>query len=117
MTTGPENPLSAAVDFLQGTFSGTVATVAAVLAVAGIGLLMLSGRMDVRRSAMVILGCFIIFGAATIAAGIQGAIFSNRAPADSASTAPLPAPPVPSSPAAPSAATYDPYAGAAVPRQ
>jgi type IV secretory pathway VirB2 component (pilin) len=117
MTIGSENPLTAAVYFLQGTLAGSVAAVAAVLAVAGIGLLMLSGRIDVRRSAMVILGCFILFGAAKIAAGFEGAIFRNHEPADSAETAPFSESSIPSPTPKPSAAIYDPYAGAAVPRQ
>jgi type IV secretion system protein VirB2 len=60
-----------AVRWLQGTFLGTVATVVAVIAVAVVGLLMLSGRINWRHGAIVILGCFILFGAASIVAGIQ----------------------------------------------
>lgn len=60
-----------AVQWLQGTLLGTVATVAAVIAVAAIGFLMLTGRMNWRFGAVVILGCFILFGAASIVAGIQ----------------------------------------------
>jgi type IV secretion system protein VirB2 len=63
----------AAVRWLQGTLLGTVATVVAVIAVATVGLLMLSGRINWRYGATVILGCFILFGAASIVAGIQSA--------------------------------------------
>jgi type IV secretion system protein VirB2 len=63
----------AAVSWLQGTLLGTVATVVAVIAVASVGFLMLTGRIDWRRGAVVILGCFILFGAASIVAGIQSA--------------------------------------------
>ena len=52
---------------------GTVATVVAVIAVAVVGLMMLTGRMNWRYGATVILGCFILFGAASIVAGIQSA--------------------------------------------
>lgn len=62
-----------AVRWLQGTLLGTVATVVAVIAVAAVGLLMLSGRINWRHGAVVILGCFILFGAASIVAGIQSA--------------------------------------------
>jgi type IV secretion system protein VirB2 len=34
---------------------------------------MLTGRIDWRRGATVILGCFIVFGAAAIVAGIKSA--------------------------------------------
>lgn len=60
-----------AVQWLQGTLLGTVATVVAVIAVAVVGLMMLTGRINWRYGAMVILGCFILFGAASIVAGIQ----------------------------------------------
>jgi len=60
-----------AVRWLQGTLLGTVATVVAVIAVASVGFLMLTGRMNWRYGATVILGCFILFGAAGIVAGIQ----------------------------------------------
>ena len=60
-----------AVQWLQGTLLGTVATTIAVIAVAFIGLMLLTGRMNWRHGAAVILGCFILFGAASIVAGIQ----------------------------------------------
>lgn len=62
-----------AVNWLQGTLLGTVATVAAVIAVAAVGFMMLTGRINWRHGAVVILGCFILFGAATIVAGIRTA--------------------------------------------
>lgn len=62
-----------AVNWLQGTLLGTVATVAAVIAVASVGFMMLTGRINWRHGAVVILGCFILFGAASIVAGIQSA--------------------------------------------
>jgi type IV secretion system protein VirB2 len=60
-----------AVQWLQNTLLGTVATVVAVIAVASVGFLMLTGRINWRYGATVILGCFILFGAASIVAGIQ----------------------------------------------
>ena len=60
-----------AVNWLQGTLMGTVATVAAVIAIAGVGFMMLTGRINWRYGATVILGCFILFGAASIVAGIR----------------------------------------------
>ena len=61
----------AAMRWLEGTLLGTIATVVAVIAVATVGLLMLTGRINWRYGATVILGCFILFGAASIVAGIQ----------------------------------------------
>lgn len=62
-----------AVNWLQGTLLGTVATVVAVIAVAVVGFMMLTGRINWRHGAVVILGCFILFGAASIVAGIRAA--------------------------------------------
>ncbi|MDP3749264.1 MAG: TrbC/VirB2 family protein [Phenylobacterium sp.] len=63
-----------AVSWLQGTLLGTVATVVAVIAVASVGLLMLTGRLSWRYGASVILGCFILFGASAIVAGIRASV-------------------------------------------
>jgi type IV secretion system protein VirB2 len=63
--------LVSAVHWLQGTLLGTVATVVAVIAVASVGFLMLTGRINWRYGVTVILGCFILFGAASIVAGIR----------------------------------------------
>jgi type IV secretion system protein VirB2 len=60
-----------AVRWLQGTLLGTVATVVAIVAVATVGMLMLTGRINWRYGVTVILGCFILFGAASIVAGIH----------------------------------------------
>lgn len=64
-------PIVSAVQWLQGTLLGTVATVVAVIAVACVGFLMLTGRINWRHGAVVILGCFILFGAVSIVAGIR----------------------------------------------
>ena len=66
-------PILAAVAWVQGTLLGNVATTVAVVAVAIVGFMMLTGRMNWRHGATVIIGCFIVFGAAAIVAGIQTA--------------------------------------------
>lgn len=70
--------LVSAVQWLQGTLLGTIATVVAVIAVATVGLMMLTGRINWRYGATVILGCFILFGAASIVAGIQSTASLGR---------------------------------------
>jgi len=60
-----------AISWMQGTLMGTVATVAAVIAIACVGFMMLTGRINWRYGATVILGCFILFGAASIVGGIR----------------------------------------------
>jgi type IV secretory pathway VirB2 component (pilin) len=110
------NALTAALAWLHGTLLGTVATTVAIVAVAAVGFLMLTGRIDLRRAAQVVLGCFIIFGASTIAGGIIGAIQWRGVQPEVAQAAlpPPPALPPPTAPQ-PTATPYDPYAGAALP--
>lgn len=74
-TTDPRGsgPILAAVLWVQNTLLGNVATAVAVVAIAVCGFMMLTGRLEWRRGVTVILGCFIIFGAAAIVAGIQAA--------------------------------------------
>lgn len=67
-------PINSALLWLQGTLLGTVATTVAVMAVAAIGFMMLTGRMNWRFGATVIVGVFILFGATTIVAGIQAGV-------------------------------------------
>lgn len=64
-------PILAAMTWMQGTLLGNVATTAAVIAVATVGLLMLTGRMNWRFGVTVIIGCFVLFGATAIVSGIR----------------------------------------------
>lgn len=64
-------PIVAALSWMQGTLMGNVATTIAVMAVAAVGFLMLTGRLNWRFGATVVLGCFILFGAGAIVSGIQ----------------------------------------------
>ena len=111
------NAIGAAVGWLQGALLGSVATAAAVIAVASVGYLMLTGRIDVRRAIQVVFGCFILFGASSIAQGIMAGVNEFGAQQVTDTQPPLvttPPPPVyPQKPAQP----FDPYAGAAVPTQ
>lgn len=66
-------PIVSALLWMQGTLLGNVATAVAVMAVAAVGFMMLTGRLNWRFGATVIIGCFILFGAASIVAGIQSA--------------------------------------------
>jgi type IV secretion system protein VirB2 len=66
-------PIVSALMWLQGTLLGNVATAVAVIAVAMVGFMMLTGRMNWRFGATVIIGCFILFGAGAIVSGIQTA--------------------------------------------
>jgi type IV secretion system protein VirB2 len=65
-------PLLGAATWLQGTLLGNVATAVAVVAVAAVGM-MLTGRMNWRYGATVVVGLFVLFGAGSIVAGIRTA--------------------------------------------
>lgn len=111
---GGSGAIVAAVSWLQNTLLGTVATTVAVISIATVGLMMLSGRVDIRRGATVVIGCFILFGATSIASGIRS-VATGDSPIPQAPYAvepwTMPPPPPPAAPAGPA----DPYAGAAVP--
>lgn len=105
-----------AVRWVEGTLLGSVGTIIAVIAVSWIGFMMLFGRANVRHGLTVIGGCFVLFGAPTIAAGLQASIASpSGGRLDYAEV-----PPPPEAPPAPPTfvpANRDPYAGAALPLQ
>ncbi|HEX5006564.1 MAG TPA: TrbC/VirB2 family protein [Hyphomonadaceae bacterium] len=64
-------PIVAAVNWMQTGLLGPIATSVAVMAVAFVGFMMLTGRMNWKHGITVIVGCFVIFGAAAIVGGIQ----------------------------------------------
>ena len=71
-------PIVAALAWLQGTLLGNVATAVAVIAVAMVGFMMLTGRLNWRFGATVIVGCFVLFGASAIVSGIQSTTMIAR---------------------------------------
>jgi type IV secretory pathway VirB2 component (pilin) len=111
------SPILAAVTWVQSALLGTVATVIATIAIAALGFLMLSGRLPVRRGMTAILGCFILFGASSMARSIRaglGEVAGTPEPVPVAYVAPPPPAPAPPPPAPPRPPA-DPFAGAAVP--
>jgi len=97
-----------AVYWMNGALTGTVGTVVASVAVAGVGLRWLGGHADWRSGARVLIGCSLVVAAGTIAAALTGASPTVREPRlmageqeARAAVTPTPAAPV------------DPYAGAA----
>ena len=109
----PAQPvLGAAGEWTQGALGGTFATTLCVIAIAILGLLLLSGRLQVRRSVEVVLGCFLLLGAGLLAVQLQqlanGAAGTYRAGGEQVILpAPVETPPLPP-------ANYDPYAGASL---
>jgi type IV secretion system protein VirB2 len=108
-----QSVLVPAAQWGQNLLLGTFATIIAVVAIATTGLLMLSGRLDVRRGATVIVGCFVLFGAPAFAAGLM---FASEQSAAVQSVPEMPTAPSFSPTDQPSQSNFDPYAGAAVPQ-
>ena len=110
MTNPADNALVAAAQWLADVSTGSIAVGVATIAVAGIGFGMLAGRMDLRRGATVILGCFILFAAPFLASTfVQWANGGDGTPPRTAMAAPLPPTPAP-----PPQQPNDPYAGASL---
>lgn len=108
--TGTSELVTAAL-WAQGLFLGTVATTIAVVAIAAIGFMMMSGRISWRRGATVVLGCFLLFGAPTIVAGLRGqGATTNQDKLVATSVLPQQISNLNNT-----SAPYDPYAGASVP--
>jgi type IV secretory pathway VirB2 component (pilin) len=106
------SPIARSAGWIESVATGSLASVIAVIAVAIVGMMMLSGRLEVRRGITVVAGCFLVFGANVIARGIIGGIGHGVAEtsiaAEPAPSALVDAPRPPPQP-------YDPYAGASVP--
>lgn len=62
-----QTPVAASLGWIEGVLFGPVAVIFCVIAVAFVGAAMMTGRLAVRRGALVIVGCFILFGAPIIA--------------------------------------------------
>lgn len=112
---GEGGALLTAARWMESLVQGPAATTLAVLAVAATGLMMLSGRLPVRRGLVVALGCFVLFGAPTIARGLFAAAGgmpeSGVAPAMPIAAA---VPPPAYNPPSPPRQAADPYAGASI---
>jgi type IV secretory pathway VirB2 component (pilin) len=108
----PASAIAAASSWVSDLVFGPLATAIAVIAIAWVGFAMLSGRIEIRRGASVVLGCFLLFGARGIAEGLRSADSGEATP----SIASVPPPPVyaVTQPAANTTNAFDPYAGAAV---
>lgn len=106
-----QSVLVAALGWIESVLLGSVATGVAVLAVAFLGFGMLTGRIDWRTGARVIVGIFILFGAPVIVQELRNAVSGDggSAPDPVVAERPLAAPKVPDLMG--SSDPFDPYAG------
>jgi len=106
------DPLLVALNWLVSAATGTIATMVATLGVAVMGMLMLRGHTDWRKSTTTIIGIFVIIGAHAIALGLYSA---SGAESQAAATQPQPSTQEVPPPKHAPPHVYDPYAGASVP--
>ena len=99
--------------WLIALLSGSLATSIAVVAVAGVGFAMLRGEASLRQGIRVMLGCFILFGAPTIAQGLMAAANGHASDRVQNEPAAIRIPPPPKTKSEPN--PFDPYAGVATP--
>lgn len=108
----PNAVLPTASAWVADTLLGGLATGLCVLAVAFVGLMLMTGRLAIRDSLRVAVGCFVLLGAPPIASGLRGIADQATGPTSPAEvlmgTSPASAPLPP--------ANYDPYAGASLRR-
>ncbi len=101
--------LSQSADWLTQIVSSSLAATLCVIAIAFVGLMLMTGRLVVRDAVRVVLGCFVLLGAPAIATALlklTDVAAEPQQPAIIAAQTPPPAPLPPSN--------YDPYAGASL---
>lgn len=108
----PEPVLAAGSNWIMGLIGGSLAVSLCVIAMATLGMLMLTGRLTLRRGLQTILGCFVLLGSAGFAGELAGLTQDREASAQASLAVPpqsadIPLPPV----------TQDPYSGASLKRK
>ena len=108
-----QSTLVAATSWIEASLLGSLATAVAVIAVASVGIMLLQGRLPVRRGLSGVIGAFLVFGAAQIAGGLRS-IGSEVPPSGTQflKEVPFQAPEDTQQTGSP-ATGFDPYAGAA----
>lgn len=108
----PTSAIASATHWVSDLLFGPLATAIAVIAIAFIGFAMLAGRIDLRRGLVVVLGCFLLFGAQGFADSLRYLMAGDEVlPNYSVPSAPTFAK---APPPANTANAFDPYAGASV---
>jgi len=65
-------PLEAIIESIIGIMTGPIATGVAIVAVAAIGYMWMSGRMEMGKAVSIVFGMVLIFGAANIVNALRG---------------------------------------------
>lgn len=110
MTSNRGSALLGAGAWLDSLLDGQLPIVVCSIAMAVLGLAMFGGRLNIRRGAKLILGCFLVLGASTIATGLTQQSDNSIVEAEIL-VSPSVAPDLPQKK---SQQTNDPYAGASL---
>lgn len=81
--------ITAAADWVTELVTGPALTSLLLIAIAVLAFTMLSGRLPLRRGSLVILGCFILTGAAEISRSMMEFLPNTPVPALPSSPAPI----------------------------
>ena len=108
--------IGAATNWFMALLAGPIVTTLLIIAVAAFGFSLLFGRLSLRRGFEIVIGCFVLIGAADISQAMLGNVDSKTLPAlpaapasiDESALPPLGPDPVP---APRSGNPFDPYAG------
>ena len=104
-----EPVVETAGEWLASLFTGSLALSLCTIAIALVGMGLFVGRVSLRESARIVLGCFVLLGASSIAAGIGQATDHAELGMKEVAMTTLRSPPRDLPPA-----DYDPYAGASL---
>lgn len=66
------DPIEQIIESVIGIMTGPIATGVAIIGVASIGYMWMTGRMEMQRALTIIIGMVIIFGAANIVNALRG---------------------------------------------
>ena len=113
VTSENQSALASAAAWLVNLTQGSFGTTIAILSIAWLGFALLRGQLALRRGAYIVIGCFILFGAPTIANGLL-LLVRSAVPTVTPTPPPQMAPPPMVLPSPPPP-NPDPYAGASVP--
>lgn len=109
--TAPPDALAAA-QWVDRMLVGPLGTSVAVIGVAWFGFALLAGRFSLKRGGLLVLGCFVLFGAPGIARALIGLEQGGGAATAPISPEQITVPPPPVAVTPP---PFAPYAGASVP--
>lgn len=110
----PEPVLAGGSGWITGLVGGSLAVSLCVIAAALLGMLMLTGRLHVRRGLQVVLGCFVLLGSSALAGGLTDLAGNGTEAGPHVIVLPSPAATLLLAPMGDRNNPFDPYSGASL---